>query len=85
MDFLSKILLKDSDFAELLKEIEKKRLPTVCTGLSLIHKAAVLKAIFQLTGKKMTVVTHDEASATELAADAISLGLNAVTFPLRDY
>ncbi len=85
MNFLSKILLKDPDYAALLKEIEKKRLPTVCTGLSQIHKAALLKSISVHTGQKITVVTQDEASATELTEDAKALGLKAVNFPLRDY
>ena len=85
MEFLNKILLKDPDYAALLKEIDKKRLPTVCTGLSLIHKAVMLKSIFMHTGQKITVVTQDEASAVELTSDAKSLGINAVNFPLRDY
>ena len=85
MKFLNKILQKDPDFASLLKEIDKNRLPLVCTGLSLIHKAVILKSVFDISGKKITVVTQDEASAVELTADAKSLGLNAVNFPLRDY
>ncbi|MEE1074774.1 MAG: transcription-repair coupling factor, partial [Acutalibacteraceae bacterium] len=85
MNFLSEILLKDPDYAALLKEIEKKRLPTVCTGLSQIHKAALLKSVSVHTGQKITVVTQDEASAAELTEDAKALGLNAVNFPLRDY
>ena len=85
MDYLSKILIKDPDYAELLNEINKNRLPTVCTGLSLIHKAVVIKSLLNHTNRKITVITHDEASATELFEDAVSLGINAVTFPLRDY
>ncbi len=85
MEFLSKILLRDPDYAALLNEINKNRLPTVCTGLSLIHKAALIKAVLAHTKRKITVITHDEASAVELSEDARSLGINAVTFPLRDY
>ncbi len=85
MEFISKILACDPDCAALLREIEKGRLPTVCTGLSLIHKAVLLKAVLSHTKRRLTVVTHDEASATELAEDAKALGVNAVTFPLRDY
>ncbi len=85
MDFLSKILSRDPDYAALLNEINKNRLPTVCTGLSLIHKATILKALLEHTKRKITVITHDEASAAELFEDAVSLEINAVTFPLRDY
>ena len=85
MEFLNKIFLKDPDFASLLNEIEKERTPLVCTGLSLIHKAAVLQSLIRLTGRKSAVVTQDEAAASELCNDARSLGLNCLHFPLRDY
>ncbi len=85
MKFLSKVLSLDGDFASALKNIKAGRTPFVCTGLSLIHKAAVLSAIASGTDKKITVITEDEASANELMNDAKALGLRAVNFPLRDY
>ncbi|MBR2489699.1 MAG: hypothetical protein IKB45_04425, partial [Clostridia bacterium] len=85
MEFIDKILLKDSDFKTLFSDIEKERLPLACTGLSHIHKAAVLAAVLRETGRRITVVTQDEASALELVNDAKSLGIRAVNFPLRDY
>ena len=85
MEFLDEILLKDADYASLLREIQKNRLPIVCTGLSSIHKAVLLKGIVAHTGKKITVVTEDEASALELCNDATQLGIKAQVFPLRDY
>ncbi len=85
MEFLSKILKSDPDYAALFNEIQKKRLPTVATGLSLIHKAAVLKAILSQNGGKITVVTESEAAATELCDDAKNLGINSLVFPLRDF
>ncbi len=85
MDFLKGVLTKDSDFASLLRDIQKERLPLVCTGLSAIHKAAVLSAVSSLTRLKLAVITQDEASAAELASDAKAMGLNAINFPVRDY
>ena len=85
MNFLNGILSKDPDYSLLLNSIEKGRLPLACTGLSSVHKAAIFAAIIRQTGRKITVITHDEASANELLSDAKSLGLNAVNFPLRDY
>ena len=85
MKFLTNALLADPDFSALPKNVENLRIPFVCTGLSQIHKAAVLSAIAQKTGQKITVVTEDEASANALANDVKSLGLKAVNFPLRDY
>ena len=85
MKFINQVLNKDSDFSSLLKSVEKGRLPVACTGLSFIHKSAVISGISAALKKKIAVVTDSEASANELAADASSLGLKTVVFPLRDY
>ena len=85
MKFLDSVLLNDPDFRGLIGGIEKARLPLACTGLSLIHKAAVLAAVSRKTGRKLTVIAKDEAEANELAADAADMGLNTLKFPLRDY
>lgn len=85
MRFLNEILLKDPDYRSLLDSVKKERLPLVCTGLSLIHKAAAAAALAEHTGRKIVVVTHDEASAAELRDDITSLGLRCLNFPSRDY
>lgn len=85
MEFLNKILSCDADYVTALKNINAKRLPFVCTGLSGIHKAAVISGFFADTGRKIGVVTHDEASALQLQSDLSALGINALAFPLRDY
>lgn len=85
MRFISEILRNDPDFANLISDASKGRLPLACTGLSLIHKAAVLSAFHRITDKKAVVITHDEASAAELTSDLRSMGLNCLNFPLRDY
>ncbi|MBQ3817074.1 MAG: transcription-repair coupling factor, partial [Clostridia bacterium] len=84
MKILDDILLKDPDYAELLKSVKSER-PAICTGLSLIHKAAVVAAVSAHTGKKAVIITHDEGQASLLADDINSLGLNCLHFPLRDY
>ena len=85
MKFINEILKKDPEYCELLQAVGKERLPLVCTGLSMIHKAAVSAALYGATGKKIAVITHDEASANELRDDLRSLGLNCLNFPSRDY
>ena len=84
MKFIDNVLSLDPDFATLLSDIKKDRLPVVCTGLSLVHKAAVIAAVARECKKKITVVTKDEAEALAFADDARQLGLNAVNFPQRD-
>ncbi len=85
MKFINEILKKDPDYMGLLHSVERDRLPIVCTGLSMIHKAAVTAGLYRATGKKNAVITHDEASANELRDDLRSLGLNCLNFPSRDY
>ncbi len=85
MQFIDEILLRDSDYATLLGDVKKGRIPLICTGLSAIHKAVVLAGLSRHTSQKITVITEDEASALSLAEDAKSLGLKSLTFPARDY
>ena len=42
MEFLSKIISKNPDFASFLNDINKSRFPLALTGLSPIHKAILL-------------------------------------------
>ncbi len=85
MKFLDSVLQNDSDFSSLLSDIEKGRLPFCATGLSLIHKGAVISAVKRITGKKISAITKDEAEALELIGDLKSFGLETVYFPQRDY
>ena len=84
MNILNDILLKDADYAELLKAVKSER-PALCTGLSLIHKAVVTAAVYSHTNKKAVIITQDEAQAVSIADDIRSLGLEVLNFPLRDY
>ncbi len=85
MEFLSKVLSADADFNLLLKDVKAKRTPIACTGLSSVHKGAVISALFRETFQKIAVITYDEASAIALADDVKSMGLKSLLFPVRDY
>ncbi len=85
MNFINEILVKDPDFIGLLRAVEKNRLPLVCTGLSMIHKAAVSASLHKNIARKTVIVTHDEASANELKDDLTGMGFNCINFPQRDY
>ncbi len=85
MEFLNKILSCDPDFNLVLKDITALRLPMAATGLSGIHKAAVISGIKSKIKEKIAVVTQDEASALQMVSDLNAMGLKALAFPLRDY
>ena len=85
MEFLNKVLSCDPDFNLSLKDISASRLPFACTGLSAVHKSAVISGIHSKVSKKIAVLTKDEASALQMAADLKEMGLKTLVFPLRDY
>ena len=84
MKLINEVLKKDPDYASFLNEIERGRLPIVCTGLSLIHKAIIAASLRGHTGKRVVLITHDEATAAELCGDINALGLKFLNFPARD-
>ena len=84
MKLINEVLKKDPDYASLLNEVERGRLPIVCTGLSLIHKAIIAASLRGHTGKRVVLITHDEATAAELCGDINALGLKCLNFPARD-
>ena len=84
MKLINEILKKDPDYLSLLNEVERGRLPIVCTGLSLIHKAIIAASLREHTGKRVVLITHDEATAAELCGDINALGLKCLKFPARD-
>lgn len=85
MRFINEVLKRDADFTSLLKDLSKGRLPLACTGLSSIHKAAVVSSLCRERGRKAVIITQDEASANEMMSDLRSMGNNCLNFPLRDY
>ena len=85
MKFLNDILFSEHEYSALLNGVNKNRLPIAATGLSAVHKAAVISALHSHTGKKIAVITPDEAAANCLGDDLKALGVNTVDFPYRDY
>ena len=85
MKFLNDILFSEHEYSALLNGVNKNRLPIAATGLSAVHKAAVISALHAHTGKKIAVITPDEATANCLGDDLKALGVQTVDFPYRDY
>ncbi len=84
MKLINEVLKKDPNYLSLLNEVERGRLPIVCTGLSLIHKAIIAAALREHMKKRVVLITHDEATAAELCGDINALGLKCLNFPARD-
>lgn len=85
MKFLNEILLTEPDYAALLKDVQKNRLPIAATGLSSVHKSTVISALFEHTKKRIAVITPDESTANQISDDLKELGIKNLNFPYRDY
>ncbi|MBQ3546940.1 MAG: transcription-repair coupling factor [Clostridia bacterium] len=85
MKFINDVLSLDTGYKSLLGDCQKNRLPILCTGLSNVHKAVLISALNGHTKRKIAVITPDEATADALLQDLISLKVDAVNFPSRDY
>ncbi len=85
MKFLNSVISKTSVFKKILSLEGSGKLPIEVSGLSDIHKALILSAFTNQTKKQIILITPDEASASNLYDDLISLGVKAGVLPSRDY
>jgi transcription-repair coupling factor (superfamily II helicase) len=65
--------------------VEGRALPAAVTGLSGIHKAAMIDALCARLGRRAFVVAGDESEAQRLCDDLTAMGLRALFFPARDF
>ena len=70
---LSKALLNENDFAELLSRIDGGGCPAVLSGIGSIHKAHVAAAIRHETNRPVVIVCSDEIEAKRMAGNVHSL------------
>lgn len=85
MNFLSDILKDEPEYKRLLSDISGGNLPVAASGLSQIHKTLVTASVYKHTNKKIMLITQDEATASIMANDLVSFGVNAINLPQRDY
>ncbi|MBR3593252.1 MAG: transcription-repair coupling factor [Clostridia bacterium] len=83
MHFLCSALSENEDCKKLLHSLDMGFLPAVCTGLPPVCRAAVIATAAQ-NGHRVSVICPDEAEATRLCEDIISLGTEARLLPARD-
>ncbi|MBQ6816196.1 MAG: transcription-repair coupling factor [Clostridia bacterium] len=85
MKFLENYLKKEPAFKSVVNNIQNGFLPISVSGLSQIHKSVFVGCVAGCLQKTALIITPDEPSATEITADIIGLGYNAVHFPARDF
>ncbi|MCI2160460.1 MAG: transcription-repair coupling factor [Oscillospiraceae bacterium] len=73
------------EYTALITALREKRAPIACTGLTGIHKAALISALCEQSGKPAIVVCGDESEGNRLQSDLESLGIETLFYPARDF
>lgn len=85
MKFLNSILNEDAGFHRILSAAQKGDLPAAVSGVSRIHAAAVISALREKLKGTPVIITADEAAATGLYDDLVSLKEEPLIFEPRDF
>lgn len=85
MNFLKAGMHKLPEYIQLRQAVESSALPAVATGLSGIHKAAIISTLVQDTNKTALLLAADEAEAQRVCHDLTSMGLRSFIYPTRDF
>ena len=84
MRSFSSLLRQNPEYKAIEYNVRKNLLPMGVLGLSLTPKAHVVSTLVCETGRKALVITNDEANATRICADLVTMGLKAYLFPATD-
>lgn len=84
MRSFSSLLTSNSEYKAIEYNVKKKLLPMGVLGLPLTPKAHIVSTLCDHLDKKALVITNDEANATRICADLITMGMKAYLFPATD-
>ena len=76
---LTKTLLAEREFAQLISRIDAGGCPAVISGLSEIHRSHAVAALRAETGRPVTVICADATEAARMARDIEALSGEAAT------
>ncbi len=85
MNFLKAGMHKLPEYMQLRQAVESNVLPAVATGLSGIHKAAIINALVKDTNQTALLLAADEAEAQRICQDFTAMGLRSFIYPIRDF
>ncbi len=84
MKFLEYVFSRDKATEQLLSAVVGGKSACV-SGAADIHKALLAVAVHKKAGKRVLLITPDEAAAARLQGDIKALGVEAALFPARDF
>lgn len=85
MQFISSLMGSLPEYTSLRSQLAHLQFPAAATGLSHIHKAAVISSLCGDLDRKALFIAADESEASRFYEDIQALGVNAVYYPSRDY
>lgn len=85
MKFISHALRHRPEYATLSKAVTNDALPAVVTGVSGIHKCAIISSLCEESRRKALIIAADEAEAQRFTEDLYALGRKPVLYPIRDF
>jgi len=85
MSFIPTALNKYSEYTALSNAVSNNRTPAVVTGVSGVHKCALISSLCIENEKKALVLSADEPEAHRFFRDLTAMGLSPVLYPLRDF
>ena len=85
MKFLTAALSRLPEVQELAGAIRSQKLPAAVTGLSAVHKAALIQTLASQPGRRTLLLTGDEREAQRLSDDLSAMGMRPLVYPLRDF
>ena len=78
MKFIANALGASPEYANLSRAVKEGALPGAVTGLSGVHKCAVMASLCRETGRKALVLAADEAEGQRFGQDLEAMGLRVV-------
>ena len=85
LSFLNSAINNEQAFKGLLGAAENGKLPALCTGVSLVHKALICSALNSIGSFPLLILCESESAALNLYNDLTALGIEAGFFPYRDF
>ncbi len=85
MQFISTLMSALPEYTALRGQLSHMQFPAAATGLSHVHKAALIKSLCDDLDRRAIFIAADESEATRFYDDLVAMDVNAVYFPSRDY